>query len=84
MDIFWILDPHNNRCGSATLLVTFHRARAVDPHSFFADPDPEPAVFLGADPDPDPGGKIKADPCGSGSSLTNFVKNELMESFLLL
>ena len=27
-------------------------ARAVDPHSFYADPDP--AVFLNADPDPDP------------------------------
>ena len=27
--------------------------RAVDPHSFYADPDP--AVFLNADPDPDPG-----------------------------
>ena len=26
--------------------------RAVDPHSFYADPDP--AVFLNADPDPDP------------------------------
>ena len=26
--------------------------RAVDPHSFFADPDP--AVFLNADPDSDP------------------------------
>ena len=25
-------------------------ARAVDPHSFYADPDP--AVFLNADPDP--------------------------------
>ena len=25
-------------------------SRAVDPHSFFADPDP--AVFLNADPDP--------------------------------
>ena len=25
--------------------------RAVDPHSFFADPNP--AVFLNADPDPD-------------------------------
>ena len=32
--------------------------RAVDPHSFFADPDP--AVFLNADPDP--GGKMNADP----------------------
>ena len=44
--------------------------RAVDPHSFFADPDP--AVFLNADPDP--GGKINADPCLYGSSQTNFVK----------
>ena len=26
--------------------------RAVDPHSFYADPDP--AVFLNVDPDPDP------------------------------
>ena len=26
---------------------------AVDPHTFFADPDP--AVFLNADTDPDPG-----------------------------
>ena len=26
--------------------------RAVDPHSFFADPDPDPAVLLNADPDP--------------------------------
>ena len=36
----------------------FVRVRAVDPHSFFADPDP--AVFLNADPDP--GGKMNADP----------------------
>ena len=28
-------------------------ARAVDPHSFYADPDP--AIFLNADPVPDPG-----------------------------
>ena len=28
------------------------RARAVDPNSFYADPDP--AAFLNADPDPDP------------------------------
>ena len=28
------------------------KTRAVDPHSFYADPDP--AVFLNADPDPDP------------------------------
>ena len=41
----------------------------MDPHSFLADPDP------------DPGGKMNADPCGSGSrsSLTNFEKNNLME-----
>ena len=31
---------------------------AVDPHSFYVDPDP--AVFLNADPDP--GGKMNADP----------------------
>ena len=51
---------------------------AVDPHSFFADPDP--AVFMNADPDP--GGKMNADPCRSrsGSSLTNFVKNKHMKS----
>ena len=29
------------------------QSRAVDPQSFYADPDP--AVFLNADPDPDPG-----------------------------
>ena len=51
--------------------------RAVDPYSFFADPNP--AVFLNADPDP--GGKMNADPCGSGSSLTNFVNNKHMKSF---
>ena len=42
-------------CGSRSVL-----ARAVDPHSFFSDPDP--AVFLNADPDLDPGGKKNADP----------------------
>ena len=26
--------------------------RAVDPHSFLANPDPDPAVLLNADPDP--------------------------------
>ena len=30
------------------------RIRAVDPHSFYADPVPDPAVFLKADRDPDP------------------------------
>ena len=34
--------------------------RAVDPHSFFADPGPDPSVFL--NPDPDPGGKMNLDP----------------------
>ena len=29
--------------------------RAVDPHSLYADPDPDAAVFLNADPDPGPG-----------------------------
>ena len=32
---------------------TFLGCRAVDQHSFLADPDPNPAVFLNADPDPD-------------------------------
>ena len=52
--------------------------RAVDPNSFFADPDP--VDFVNADPDPE--GKMNAKPCGSGSSLTNFVKNKLMKIFL--
>ena len=30
----------------------FVKTRAVDPHSFFVDPDP--AVFLNTDPDADP------------------------------
>ena len=30
--------------------ITKVESRAVDPHSFYADP--EPAVFLNADPDP--------------------------------
>ena len=38
----------------------------MDPHSFFADPDP--AVFLNVVPR----GRMNADPCGSGSSFTNF------------
>ena len=29
-------------------------SRAVDPHSLYADPYPDPAVFLNADPDPQP------------------------------
>ena len=43
---------------SRFLLLTRNLRRAVDPHSFFANPDP--AVFLNADPDP--GGKINANP----------------------
>ena len=27
----------------------------MDLHSLYADPDPDPAVFLNADPDPGPG-----------------------------
>ncbi len=38
--------------GSATLLPHCH---IVDPHCFYADPDP--AQSLDADPDPDPGGR---------------------------
>ena len=29
--------------------------RALDPHSFYADPDLDPAVLRNADGDPDPG-----------------------------
>ena len=46
----------------------FMSPRAVDPHSFYADPDP--AVFLNADPDPDQGGEMNGYPCGSGSAST--------------
>ena len=35
-----------------TRLLMLVCSRAVDPHSFYADPDP--AVFLNADPDPGP------------------------------
>ena len=42
------------------------KGSVVDPHSFFADPDP--AVFLNADPDP--GGKMNADPGQCGGSRT--------------
>ena len=38
--------------------ITTFTVRAVDLHSFFADPDP--AVFLNVDLDP--GGKMNADP----------------------
>ena len=57
MDIFWILDPdpdpHNNRCGSATLLVStffpqnFEKLNIMK--SFFLDPDPD---LYGGFPDP--------------------------------
>ena len=42
--------------GSGTLVTARYCSvpviRAVDPHSFYADPDP--AIFLNADPDPGP------------------------------
>ena len=41
-----------SQCGSGFSLIN---CRAVDPHSFYADPDMHPAVFLNADPDPGPG-----------------------------
>ena len=46
--------------------------RAVDPQSFFAGSDPDPAVILNADPDL--GGKMNADPCGSGSTALDLAK----------
>ena len=39
-------------------VMTILVSRTVDPHSFYADPDP--AVFLNVDPDPE--GKMNADP----------------------
>ena len=53
----------------------YNKTRAVDPHSFYADPDPavfldadpDLAVFLNADPDPDP------DP-GPGPAKPNLKK----------
>ena len=52
--------------------VQFQPSRAVNPHSFYADPDP--AVLLNAD--------------GSGSrsrsSLTKFEEKKIMKSFLKL
>ena len=32
MDIFWILDPHNNRCGSATLVQSVHVRKYSNKH----------------------------------------------------
>ena len=40
--------PKNDE--NKSLKSVFHRA--LDPHSLFADPDLDPAVFLSADPDP--------------------------------
>ena len=47
--------PATQGCGSAFMICGSDSsgARAVDPHSLYADPDP--AVFLNADPDPGPG-----------------------------
>ena len=44
----------------------------MDPHSFYADPDP--AVFLNPDPDPDP------DP-GPGPALPNLKSKKNYEDF---
>ena len=76
--LYELSDSHSFDLMDPDLLSECRCDKAVDLHSFFADPDP--AVFLNADPDP--GGKMNADPCGSGSSLTNFVKNKLVKSFL--
>ena len=55
-------------------------SQAVDPNSFFADPDPDPAVHLNADLDLDPAVFY----WGSGSRLTKCVTNYLMKSILEL
>ena len=55
-------------CGLFINLNFKEHCRAVDPHSFYADPDP--AVFLNADPDP-------------GPALPN-LKKKIMNSFLKL
>ena len=45
-----VSDLHKFSCGSGSRIPIM--SRAVDPHSFYADPDP--AVFLNADPEPGP------------------------------
>ena len=42
-------NPNENAFRSTTLAV---KTRAADPHSFFVDTDPDPAVLLNVDPDP--------------------------------
>ena len=59
--------PVRQPSGASHLQYTSVQYRAVDPHSFFADPDP--AVLHEADPDP------AAFHCGSGFSLAKFVTN---------
>ena len=39
---------------SMYLSLLLNKTRAVDPYSFYAEPDLDPAVFLIADPDPGP------------------------------
>jgi hypothetical protein len=47
------LSKHNYKLDNNLLTV---EPRAVDPHCFHADADPDPAQNLDAKPDPDPGG----------------------------
>ena len=41
-----------NLSSSKTCTRVIVSVRAVDPHSFFANPYPDPVVLLNADPDP--------------------------------
>jgi hypothetical protein len=58
------LPKHNYKLDNNLLTV---EPRAVDPHCFYADPepDPDPAQYLDADPNPDP------DPGWGGRSAKN-------------
>ena len=61
---------HQRPCRHPCRHAVSSRSRAVDLHSFFADP--EPAVFLSADPD------SVAYLCRYGSSSNKFVENCLI------
>ena len=43
---------NNNQTETSLLAKYIQSSKAVDPHSLYSDPDPDPAVFLNADPDP--------------------------------
>ena len=45
-----LLDQMLNKPSTQQYYEQRNKSKAVDPHSFFADPDP--AIFLNADPDP--------------------------------